>query len=133
MLTQTTYKYSYLCTLDSSGNKPHIESNPVSQKITYQNRYGRKCLPSKGFNNNWSLSFTRPRSSYWRPLRKAAFVKKRKRSPYFLGFFLMFNQSYLSQCCTAFLSFSLACLIGRWQLQPREPNSFHTWPRWYFT
>lgn len=133
MLTQTTYKYSYLSTLESSGNKPHIEPNPVSQKITCQDRNGRKCLPRKGFNNNRSLSFTRPRSSYRRPLREAAFVKERKRSSYSLGFFLMRGQSYLSQCRTAFSSFSLACLIGRWQLQPREPNSFHTWPRWYLT
>ena len=119
---QVFEKRHHLPSADRSGIQPEIE---IPQRDA---RDDRKRLPVEVILQHWRVASPRPGPAAVRSLAQSAFVEKDDRSPLFLGFFLMSGQVTFFQWRMARSLRSSARPTGRWQLQPSDTSSFHTWP-----
>lgn len=94
---------------------------------------GRKILPVEVERQLWRLSTGSPCTTDVGTFRKPAFVYEDDGPPLPEGFFLRAGQVYRFQRRMASSSRSRAFRAGRWQLHPKTPSIFDTWPGWYET
>ena len=87
-----------------------------------------KALPVKGFLEQRSLPFGRPRPDAGGPGAQPAFIDKDDQPTLAGGFFLICSHLTLRHCRMAGSSRSTARRSGRWQLKPKPPSTRQTWP-----
>lgn len=117
-----------LRTLDRSGMDSQGQSYTSAQRGADQHSNRRKFFPVEVLDQNGRLPFRGPSPPYGRLLRKAAFVQKPYKSTQFFCFFLICGHFRRIHRRMSTSSLSLARRVGRWQLHPNRPSSFHTCP-----